>query len=591
MPIDGMPIPEAPRCCRSVGLFVLGAVYLAAWLPLVGKGADNPHLLAARINDEPPIVQQMLGMAQKPFGDPANYLRDPSRLPSEWGEIVFPGYIYYGGAYPGLGFVLYFPCRLAGVADFPAAPMALRIVSVLSGLVAFILAYRLARRLGGELGGFLAGLLLITDQIFIYYSSIIHPDLTMLAFGLGALTVGIAHAEKGGARSLAWLGLLDGFVHGAKMGGPWTVLFSIVAAWWGWNRDYPAGTAHRWLRGAGRTALLGVAAAAGFLITTPYFLLNNYYRDMIRNNYSFFRSSPWTQATIGDWLHVFGEHLGPFLAPTIALAGLAATVLATRHADLRKPLVLMLVLAGSVIAWYAAFVRLWATAHYLLPAFAVLYVLVGGIVARGIHAAASTKWNCHAVSFAATSVVLVGIFWTRGDGLLASVAGCHAAEHATPIAINAWAIHHLPHDAKIIADDLAYFDRGVFPNAKLHGGLLNYRALESQKPDYFVICSTIYDADHYAGLRKTQNLPRDSKEAFSVRLYQDLLDRSEVPEAELVQVIRPSPAAKSRVERVMISAASLLGQETLRSGPEFRIYRYRPQSATVHPVESRSAKE
>jgi hypothetical protein len=591
MPADGLTIPDSPPRCCSVGLLALAAVYLAAWLPVVGKGTDNPHLLAARINDEPPIVQQMLGMAQPSYGDPANYLRDPSRLPPEWGEIVFPGYIYYGGAYPGLGFLLYLPCRIAGAADFPAAPIALRIVSVLAGLAALVLAYRLGARLGGEIGGFLAGLLLITDRIFISYCTIIHPDSTMLAFGLAALTAGIAHAEKGGIRSLAVLGLFDGFVHGAKMGGPWTVAFSIAAAWWGWQHDFPPGSTQRWIRGFARAAFLGIMAATGFVVTTPYVLLNDYYREMIRNNYAFFRTSPWAQATIADWIHVFAEHLGTVLMPAMLASIAAAMVLAFREQKVRKPVVLTFIFAVSVVAWYAAFVRLWATAHYLLPAFAALYVLAGAMVGRGISAIANSQVAFRSIGSAGAIAVVLGILWIRGDAVLSVIADRHAAEEATPIAINAWATEHLPHDAKIIADDVAYFDRRIFPNARLHGGLLNYRTLESQKPDYFVISSSIYSADHYVGLRKTQNLPRDSKEEFSVRLYQDLLDMDGTPGAELVHVLHPSPVPKDRLERLKVCVASLLGQEPIRGGPELRIYRYRASGSDAESKEARSTKE
>ncbi|MGE0653644.1 MAG: discoidin domain-containing protein, partial [Alphaproteobacteria bacterium] len=57
----------------------------------------------------------------------------------------------------------------------------------------------------------------------------------------------------------------------------------------------------------------------------------------------------------------------------------------------------------------------------------------------------------------------------------------------------------------------------------MFGGVLKWDDLETIDPDYFVLSSSIYDAEHYRKLRETQSLDRNDPYPYSVRLYQDLL--------------------------------------------------------------------
>jgi hypothetical protein len=102
-------------------------------------------------------------------------------------------------------------------------------------------------------------------------------------------------------------------------------------------------------------------------------------------------------------------------------------------------------------------------------------------------------------------------------------------QNSTYAALNDWAMQNgVPHDARILYDDLAYFDPKLFPNAVMFGSALNWEAVDAKAPDYIVISSSIYGAPHYRPLMEKQKLGREDRTdpvtgAKSVRLYQDLL--------------------------------------------------------------------
>src|SRR5687768_7544063 len=62
---------------RDKCLLILLGLHALLWLPLVARSTDNPQHLAAFVNDEPVITQQLVGMSVRPYGNPANFLRHP----------------------------------------------------------------------------------------------------------------------------------------------------------------------------------------------------------------------------------------------------------------------------------------------------------------------------------------------------------------------------------------------------------------------------------------------------------------------------------------------------------------------------------
>jgi hypothetical protein len=562
-----------------LGLLLL---YLLLWVPLIPRSTATPQYLAAFINDEPPITYQLVGMGVKPYGNPANFMKDPRRAPAYWGYLGFGNYIYYGGAYLGAAYLLYVPLhKWLGLPDFPTAPICLRCVSVLAGLGALALVYLLAKKLGGRLAALGAGLFFLTDTIFAYYTSIIHPDTTMLFCGLLALWAGIRHAETGRLASLVGLGGAAGLVHGAKMGGPWTIPMAFLALAWGLASS--GGWSWRQLRGwgrlFGRVVLLGLAAAAGFFLSTPYALLDSYYFKMVRESASTFTTSPWSEANPIRWLQALWQYLGTPLA-VLALAALAAIVVRWLRGTRPRGLTLTAVLGLSVVVWYSTFIRLWVCVPYLMTALAVLSVLLAVLFAGGISMVRQWgRWG-RWTGAALVAACLLWIVYERGPGILSYALTEQQRERCMGVVAGHWAESHLSHESKILFDDIMYFDPAVFPKARLLGALMTYEVLETQRPDYFLLSKSVYGADHYVELRRTQKYARGREGPFSVLLYQDLLDRGGNPDIELVKVFRPEPPERSTTVGTLYDLArGALGLEKFTYGWEVRLYRYRAATA------------
>jgi hypothetical protein len=571
------PKPYAAAQPRDWVLLALLCVHGLLWLPLIARSTENPQKLAAFINDEPVITQQLVGMSMRPYGNPANLLRDPWRAPQYWGYLTYPNNIYYGGFYLDAAFAIYYPLKKClGLDDFPLAPISLRLISALSGMLALALTYLLARRLGGRLAGLGAGLLLATDLNFAAYTSIIHPDTTMLALALLTLFAAIRHAESGSLGSLAGTGILAGVVHGTKMGGPWLIPMAVVALVWGVRTWSNSGVKQFMLTSAGRLVMLGGCAAIGFFGSTPYALFDPYYFNMVRGNTAFFTSSPWTEAKPLQWLAALWEYLGIPLS-LLTLHGFAGTAVCWARGDQAKPFVLSALLALSCVAWYSTMIRLWVCVPYLLTALALFYVLGAVFAARGI-ACLQAQGRPGYLAGALVIVIATGsILSTRGIDLATAVVYAHQLDQTTGVLVGRWAEENLPHDSKILFDDAAYFDPTVFPNAVLHNGLMTYGALEAKQPDYFLLSGSIYEAPHYVELRKTQAFTRGKEGNFSVLLYQDLLDRDGSPEVRLIHVIRPKkPMPSNWLEQVVALTRQALGVDTVIQGPEIRVYQYMP---------------
>src|SRR5262249_50348797 len=92
-----------------------------------------------------------------------------------------------------------------------------------------------------------------------------------------------------------------------------------------------------------------------------------------------------------------------------------------------------------------------------------------------------------------------------------------------------WAAANLPDDSRIVFDDLAYLAPNRFPRKRMRGGVMTYGDLQNYRPDYFFLCASLFDAPWYQDLRRPQHLSMLDLDPFSVRLYQDLLDRRPFP--------------------------------------------------------------
>ena len=212
-------------------------VFALLYVPTIPRAVDNSTMLATATNDDPWMAMALDGSIQRPFGNPANYF-DPElaahkSIPPYWGALRYDGIIYYGGAVFMLATPVYAVARLLGFPPFPTGPIILRIVSVVGGLLSLIVLYNFAVRNGMRWAGLLASVYLMTDYQFGMWTRMAHPDTLQVLFALFGLVIGLRHAERGDLASLAALGLMCGFVQGAKSGGPWTVPMAFLALLWG----------------------------------------------------------------------------------------------------------------------------------------------------------------------------------------------------------------------------------------------------------------------------------------------------------------------------------------------------------------------
>jgi len=107
-----------------------------------------------------------------------------------------------------------------------------------------------------------------------------------------------------------------------------------------------------------------------------------------------------------------------------------------------------------------------------------------------------------------------------------------------------WAPDHIAPESRILWNDPMYFDRRIFPDQVRPGGLPRYIDLLNLAPDYFVL------RDHRTSWidlkRRTTNSEKWSDDPFSVRLFQDLIDRDPNP-------FQPGPTGVPGIDLVFVA--------------------------------------
>jgi hypothetical protein len=574
----------APALALDKPVTALLVLYTALWAPLISRQTANPRMLASYSNDEPLLTQELVAMRYRPYGNPANLdLANPKHgdPPAYWGTIRYWGACYYGGTFLGAAFLLYMPLKACQLHDFPLAPMVLRTVCVLGGIVSLLVVYNLGKRLSGWATGLLAALVLLTDWTLAYYSSIIHPDTTMLALSLLALWTAIRHAETGSRATLLLTGVFIGLTQGAKMGGPWLVPMATLATAWGVHTA-PGSDAPRRVRTGrfiGRMGLLGLVAFGTWVLSTPYAFVDPFFFGTLRVAWRTYNQDSSAQATAWTWLIGVWDHEGAVIL-SMAGAGLALLPWRRWRGQQSALLVLSATLAVSIIAFHAWTVKLWVLVGYLLPGLALVGLLAADFLVRAVRGVSARSRLLGGVAALAGASCLAAALYPRVILVLAHALGLYCLDCSTPFYVNRWAQDNLSADARILHDDVAYFNPEQFPNARLHGGLLTYTTLEKENPDYFMLSGMIYESDYYVHLRKTQQYKRGQEGPLSVLLYQDLLDRDGCPEAELIATFRPAPpSARTGLDRVIRVARLAMGLDDYLFGPEIRLYRYRPPAS------------
>lgn len=524
--------------------------------PGLTRTADNPQMLAAFVDDEVWQALALEGTLHRPYGNPANFL-DPSshayqEIPPDWGGVRYPGLFYYGGAMYTLATPIYAGLRLVGAPPFPTGVIVLRAITLGAALLSLIVLYNFARRLGSKVAGILAVLFLAADPYFVFYTINIHPDLLQVLFGLLALGLAIRHSERGDLASLAGLGLACGFVQGTKFGGAWTVPMAALALWWG-----IAAARLRvvdWAGSLPRVAILGASALVGWIVTTPY-LFDVYYAkatiDMLLTQGPNATEGPFGRVTMLTWLGRIYEHMN-MLALVLCALAVGRVVLRVGVAGRFRELALALVLVTSQLLVYGSG-KFWIELGYMLLAAGLMAVLAFDMLVAATRSVLRIAFAwidgkrreimAPRVAAPALAVAFLPLYAPYALQAVSTIIEPQLYRSSTQLALNRWALDHIPSGQLIFFDSYAYFDpRRLRAIRSSHP---NWPRIAEIHPDYLVLSSWVYNAPHYQRLIAEQALAPGETYLFSVRVYQDLLNSDDlgptrIPGIDYVADIKPA---------------------------------------------------
>jgi Dolichyl-phosphate-mannose-protein mannosyltransferase len=505
--------------------FVIVAIFAIALVPIIPHATSDAQLLTCCFDDEAPLTMALDGMRVWPYGNPSNFLQSTlygePEVPGYWGKLRWGGFWYYGGSYLDLAFLFYWPLSLLGVPAFPAAPIILRTISFVMALAALLITYNFGRRHAGRIAGTIAALFLLTDPYFVMYAANIHPDTTELAFGLLALAVSTRLIDRGELSSVVAIAMLIGLAQATKFGGIWLLPMAAFAVMVGLRRAQPSlalpGLVGQFIA---RGALMGLVSFFVFAITTPYAFVKPDYFVILRAIYSNIATSTMLPVSFSTWLTSLWGYHGPLtLVP--ALAGVALLGIQALRGHVRWPMVLAAILGATQLFWFSYMGRSWVVLGYMIGLFAMMGLFIGDLVAtchRGL--ARFARVPAHAL----TAFIVLLAVGNRWWGLASIALDYRNIESKTLIRIGKWAeAGNIPRDARVLWDDSVYFDPAKFPNAKMNGHLITYNDVYAERPTYIILASHMYDAPHFAEMRKTQRYTMQNEGRNSLRLYQDLL--------------------------------------------------------------------
>jgi Dolichyl-phosphate-mannose-protein mannosyltransferase len=593
---------------------LLALICIAAIGPLVPRSTDNARLLAAYINDEPALTMALDAMTARPIGNPANFynraIGDPKGPGPEWSTLRYGGFHYYGGLYPGLGFIAYAPLKVLGAPVFPTAPIILRILSLAAAMLAIIALYNIGRSVGGRAVGFAAAAFLLTDANLRYYASIIHPDTLQLLLGLLCVVAAIRHAQDGKISSLIALGVLAGLSQGTKLGANWFVPVLLLTPWLGLSITSPTLMAplQRLKPYLLRTVLLGAVAILFWILSTPYSVLGSYYLNSTFSVFGTVTAGSSFYENLAKQLAAYYLLFGPFLFWLFALA-LGWTTLLLVLGRLSRPLLITWLTIISQFLWYGYFNRFWVVTGYLLVAYSLLAVLAG-VMIRDAFLAVRARFA--PAAYAGLAAILTFCAVDLAQRMLALTNHTlqeTMRDRSTVVQLDRWLKqNNVPREAHIVWDDIAYADPNEYPNSRMHGGLMRWRDLRNggtAYPDYVILSSSIFHAPFWAGKIAAETRPRMDDFDLSLRLYRELLHETG-PQGQAIAwisqigTIKPDAHDASRFShappaftfgpvaaQVFASVHALYGQfsnfkrlidlhrkpQLVSTGPELRIYR------------------
>jgi 4-amino-4-deoxy-L-arabinose transferase-like glycosyltransferase len=236
---------------RSSVLWLAVVLVCAGLLRLWALGSGIPHSVHP---DEPEIVVRAVRMMKTGDLNP-HFFEHPSLV--IYAQLFVSCARFLSGAAGGSWQSL----DQVGAADFYRAG---RLLTAALGTATVLLVYLIATRWGARHALLAAGLMAVTAA-HVGASHFVLPDIPMTFLLTLALLLALRAHEKETLGAFAWAGLASGLAAAAKYPGALSLFFPLTAAWM-----TPGATPSRVVCAVAASG----AAAAGFLVGTPYALLD-----------------------------------------------------------------------------------------------------------------------------------------------------------------------------------------------------------------------------------------------------------------------------------------------------------------------------
>lgn len=442
------------------------ALLLGAALRLYGISFGLP---ANFHPDEVPKVNAIMRMVDQGTLDPQYFLHPSLLLYSTYAMNTLLHFFGISGEFRDTAF-------LAG-----------RLVSTTAGVLSIALTYAIGRRLLSAEAGGIGALLLAVFPLHVTCSRYLKEDALLTFVVLSCVLVTTIAVQSKRRWVLLIAGLLAGCTAGTKYSG---ILMAIVPASAPWivSRSWKPDV--RWLP----WAVFAVAIAPiGFLMTTPYALLNSakFVRDFgtesrhMQNGHTV-SITAWSQF----WMYHFWRSVWPGLTSVASVASVVALGFLARRARLEDLVVVGMALLFYLPAEYVKAKPAPQPERYVLPCLPFVAIAIGEVIRvmriDRVKVVRSLAYLC--------ALVVVAVPLERTVELARDL------PRDTRDQLAEWMKTNVPHGSKVLMDwkpycpnfHGAYFEVEHIPRARIIPEL-DVRSLRSSGADYLILSSLFYN--------------------------------------------------------------------------------------------------
>ncbi len=459
---------EARPAASTSSLIILsGIVLLAAALRFYGITFGLP---ANYHPDEVPKVNAIMRMVEQHTLNPQYFLHPSLLLYSSYAMNTVFHLFGMDGSFRETAF-------LAG-----------RCVSFIAGVLSVVLTYQIGARLFSQKVGLAGAFLLAVFPLHITCSRYMKEDALLTFTILLSTWLTLVAVQSGRKWVLPFAGFVAGCSAGSKYSGILTVLIPLSAPWLASRRWIPDSS---WF---GVAIIAGLLAPCGFVVTTPYSVLDSArflkgFRDESNHMQNGHTTSidPWSQG----WMYHMWRSITPgasFVATVVGLAGLGYL--------LRRWTIYSLFVVGVFVLFYlpAEYVKAKPAPQperYILPCLPFLALAAGALFEHVARLWSSQRTQ--AVVFPCLALAV---------GLTPLVRSAELAREVrvdTRDTMAAWMQENLPKGSVVLMDwkpycprlDAEHFEVRHIPRAEIIPEL-DLRKLKASGADYLILSSLFY---------------------------------------------------------------------------------------------------